>query len=77
MSDAVAERPRWRPREVLPHAVALLGALVVGFPLYWMVLSALKPTVELNSGDALPYTLSPTLDAFVRGCCRSTTSAAT
>ena len=34
------------------EASALLIALVVAFPLYWMVLSALKPAGEIQSGDA-------------------------
>ena len=61
----VRNRPRAR-RSVLPDVVGLLVALVVAFPLYWMVLSALKPSTALNSGDATPYTLEPTLDAFRR-----------
>ena len=61
----VRRRPRPR-RSVLPDVAGLLVALVVAFPLYWMVLSALKPSTALNSGDAAPYTLDPTLDAFRR-----------
>ena len=47
-------------------ALALLVSVVIAFPLYWMLLSALKPTTALNSGDASLITLSPTLDAFKR-----------
>lgn len=61
----VRSRPR-RRRGVLPDVAGLLVALVVAFPLYWMVLSALKPSTALNSGDAAPYTLEPSLDAFRR-----------
>ncbi|VTR77340.1 carbohydrate ABC transporter permease [Cellulomonas hominis] len=56
---------RRRPR-VGADVLAVVVAAVVAFPLYWMLLSALKPTTELMSGDALPYTLHPTLDAFTR-----------
>ncbi|MGI5121422.1 carbohydrate ABC transporter permease [Marinactinospora thermotolerans] len=45
---------------------ALLVAVVVAFPLYWMVLSALRPRAELEAGDATPFTLSPSLDSFER-----------
>ena len=55
-----------RRRPVVADLVALVATVVIAFPLYWMVLSALKPTAELTSGDALPYTLAPTLDAFTR-----------
>jgi N,N'-diacetylchitobiose transport system permease protein len=47
-------------------AVALLIAVVVAFPLYWMVLSALKPAGELISADPRPWTWHPTLDSFRR-----------
>lgn len=63
---AVSRKQRFRLRELLPNSVALLAAVVVAFPLYWMLLSALKPTIELTNGDALPYTTRPSLDAFIR-----------
>lgn len=44
----------------------LLIALVIAFPLYWMLLSALKPRADLQAGDAAPYTLHPTLESFRR-----------
>ncbi|WP_460863435.1 carbohydrate ABC transporter permease [Nocardiopsis coralliicola] len=44
----------------------LAVALAVAFPLYWMVLSALKPRAALEAGDPLPYTAEPTLEAFRR-----------
>ena len=53
-------------RSIGPDLFALAVAAVVAFPLYWMVLSALKPTAALNSGDASVITTAPTLDAFVR-----------
>ena len=58
--------PRRRRRSTVPDATGLLIAALVAFPLYWMVLSALKPSTALNSGDASPITLTPTLDAFRR-----------
>lgn len=59
-------RPRRRRGSTGSDVAALLVAAVVAFPLYWMVLSALKPTAALNSGDASVITTTPTLDAFVR-----------
>ena len=47
-------------------AAALAIALVVAFPLFWMVLSALKPKTALDAGDAAPFTLDPSLDSFGR-----------
>lgn len=44
----------------------LVVALIVAFPLYWMVLSALKPKTALDAGDAAPFTLEPTFDSFIR-----------
>ncbi|GAA4917709.1 carbohydrate ABC transporter permease [Streptomyces coeruleoprunus] len=55
-----------RPGRLLAEAAALLTAALVAFPLYWMVLSALKPAGEIQSADARPWTLSPSLDSFRR-----------
>jgi N,N'-diacetylchitobiose transport system permease protein len=44
----------------------LVVAAVVAFPLYWMVLSALKPAGEVQSADPRPWTGAPTLDSFRR-----------
>ncbi|MFJ5710292.1 MULTISPECIES: carbohydrate ABC transporter permease [unclassified Streptomyces] len=54
------------PGRLLAEATALLAAAVVAFPLYWMVLSALKPAGEIQSTDPRPWTLSPSLDSFRR-----------
>ncbi|WP_447005385.1 carbohydrate ABC transporter permease [Saccharothrix isguenensis] len=48
------------------EAVTVVVAAVVAFPLYWMVLTALKPEAEVISADPRPWTLAPTLDSFVR-----------
>ncbi len=53
-------------RRVRTDAAGLLVAAAVAFPLYWMVLSALKPRAALEAGDATPYTLEPSLDSFRR-----------
>ncbi|WP_236718237.1 carbohydrate ABC transporter permease [Actinoplanes sp. TFC3] len=54
-----------RTRRLL-DAIAVLIALVTVFPIYWMVLSALKPAGEIQSLHQRPWTLAPTLDAFRR-----------
>lgn len=51
-------------RRRLADAVAIVVAAVTVFPIYWMVLSALKPTGEIRSADPRPWTLHPTLDHF-------------
>ncbi|WP_326608472.1 carbohydrate ABC transporter permease [Streptomyces sp. NBC_01800] len=55
-----------RPGRLAAEAAALLIAAAVAFPLYWMVLSALKPAGEIQSTDPRPWTLSPSLDSFRR-----------
>lgn len=55
-----------RPGRLAAEASALLIAVVVAFPLYWMVLSAFKPAGEIESGEPRPWTLAPSLDSFRR-----------
>ncbi|MGW4467100.1 carbohydrate ABC transporter permease [Micromonospora sp. NPDC004704] len=51
-------------RRRVADAVAIAIAAVTVFPIYWMVLSALKPTGEIRSADPRPWTLHPTLEHF-------------
>ncbi|WP_051114789.1 carbohydrate ABC transporter permease [Actinokineospora enzanensis] len=44
----------------------MVVAGVVAFPLFWMVLTAIKPEDEVLSADPKPWTLRPTFDSFVR-----------
>ncbi|GLW89431.1 carbohydrate ABC transporter permease [Actinokineospora globicatena] len=53
------------PGRALAEAVTVVVAGVVAFPLFWMVLTAVKPPDEVVS-SALPWTTRPTLDSFVR-----------
>ncbi len=46
------------------NAVAVIVAVLTIFPIYWMVLSAFKPTGEIQSANPRPWTLAPTLDHF-------------
>jgi N,N'-diacetylchitobiose transport system permease protein len=50
----------------LADLVAVVVALLTIFPIYWMVLSALKPAGEIQSLTQRPWTLAPTLDSFRR-----------
>jgi N,N'-diacetylchitobiose transport system permease protein len=47
-------------------AVCVLIALAVAFPLYWMVLSAVKPAGEVQTRNPRPWTAAPTMDSFQR-----------
>ncbi|MFH8370616.1 carbohydrate ABC transporter permease [Streptomyces sp. NPDC018031] len=59
--------PRVRkPWRLVAEVTALLVAAVVAFPLYWMVLSALKPAGEVQSTEPRPWTTHPSLAAFRR-----------
>jgi N,N'-diacetylchitobiose transport system permease protein len=52
-------RTRW-----MANTTAVVVAAVTVFPIYWMVLSALKPTGEIESVHPRPWTWHPTLDHF-------------
>ncbi|TDV55272.1 carbohydrate ABC transporter permease [Actinophytocola oryzae] len=53
-----------RRTQVLVDVLCVVIAAVVAFPLYWMVLSALKPAGELQSTKL--WTVAPTVDSFRR-----------
>jgi N,N'-diacetylchitobiose transport system permease protein len=53
-----------RRGQVVVDAACVVIAAVVAFPLYWMVLSAMKPAGEVSS--ASPWTFAPSLDSFRR-----------
>lgn len=55
-----------RPWRFAAEACALLVAVIVAFPLYWMVLGAFKPAGEIRSSEPRPWTLEPSLDSFRR-----------
>lgn len=61
----IAKRVR-RPWRLVAEASAVVVALVVAFPLYWMVLSAFKSAGEVRSANPVPWTLDPSWDAFRR-----------
>ncbi|WP_431982121.1 carbohydrate ABC transporter permease [Streptomyces qinglanensis] len=67
MSTGPGARARVRrPWRSVADGAAVLIAAAVAFPLYWMVLSAFKPAGEIRSDRPVPWTLSPSLDAFRR-----------
>jgi N,N'-diacetylchitobiose transport system permease protein len=55
-----------RPGRLVAELVTVVVAAVIAFPLYWMVLTALKPADEVISANPRPWTLAPTLDNFTR-----------
>lgn len=55
-----------RRGQVLVDVACVVIAAVVAFPLYWMVLSALKPSGEVQSANPRPWTGTPSLDSFRR-----------
>lgn len=55
-----------RPWRLAAEVTALLVAAVVAFPLYWMLLSAVRPAGEIESTEPRPWTSSPSLDSFRR-----------
>ena len=55
-----------RPTRLAANVVCVAIAVVVAFPLYWMVLSALKPAGEVQTRNPRPWTVTPTVDSFQR-----------
>jgi N,N'-diacetylchitobiose transport system permease protein len=53
-----------RRGQLVVDTVCVVVAVVVAFPLYWMLLSALKPASELQ--QTRPWTFAPSLDSFRR-----------
>lgn len=53
-----------RPGRTLAETVTILAAAVVAFPLYWMLLTALKPEGQIQSQHPRPWTTVPTLENF-------------
>ncbi|MEU1730821.1 carbohydrate ABC transporter permease [Streptosporangium sp. NPDC020145] len=51
---------------LVANVVAVVAAFVTFFPIYWMVLSAVKPAGEIQSLQVRPWTLAPTLENFQR-----------
>ncbi|WP_439381833.1 carbohydrate ABC transporter permease [Amycolatopsis lexingtonensis] len=55
-----------RPGRLIAEAVTIVIAGLVAFPLYWMLLSAVKPPGEIQSANPKPWTFSPSFDSFSR-----------
>ncbi|MDF5753211.1 carbohydrate ABC transporter permease [Spongiactinospora sp. TRM90649] len=55
-----------RRARLVANTVAVVTALVTLFPIYWMVLSALKPAGEIQSLQVRPWTFAPTFEHFQR-----------
>ncbi|MEV7022598.1 carbohydrate ABC transporter permease [Kitasatospora sp. NPDC093558] len=59
----LAGKRGWR---LVANGTAIAAAVVTAFPIFWMVLSAVKPKGEVQSLDPRPWTAHPTLDGFRR-----------
>ncbi|MET9481538.1 carbohydrate ABC transporter permease [Streptomyces sp. NPDC006638] len=57
---------RSRARRVPLHAAALLVFVLSAFPVYWMVLTAFKPTADIQSETPVFLPTSVTLDHFTK-----------
>jgi N,N'-diacetylchitobiose transport system permease protein len=55
-----------RPGRLIAEVVTVVIAGIVAFPLYWMLLSAVKPPGEIQSASPKPWTFSPSFDSFSR-----------
>ncbi|MEU7785106.1 carbohydrate ABC transporter permease [Amycolatopsis sp. NPDC049159] len=55
-----------RPGRLIAEAVTIVIAGLIAFPLYWMLLSAVKPPGEIQSANPKPWTFSPSFDSFSR-----------
>ncbi|GAA1951786.1 carbohydrate ABC transporter permease [Amycolatopsis minnesotensis] len=66
MSTLVRTRKRRHHGRTVAEIVTVVIAAVIAFPLYWMVLTALKPAGEIQSASPAPWTLAPTFDSFRR-----------
>ncbi|MFD6072794.1 MULTISPECIES: carbohydrate ABC transporter permease [Amycolatopsis] len=55
-----------RPGRLIAEIICVVIAGMVAFPVYWMVLSAFKPTGQIQAENPRPWTLTPTLEHFER-----------
>ncbi|MFD8498800.1 carbohydrate ABC transporter permease [Amycolatopsis sp. NPDC059657] len=55
-----------KPGRLVAEVVTVVIAGIVAFPIYWMVLSALKPSGEIQSANPKPWTTSPSFESFNR-----------
>ncbi|WP_410659945.1 carbohydrate ABC transporter permease [Amycolatopsis sp. lyj-112] len=69
VTTAPARRKKRRvnkPGRLIAEIVCVVIAGMVAFPVYWMVLSAFKPTGQIQAENPRPWTLTPTLEHFER-----------
>ncbi|AUI59888.1 sugar ABC transporter permease [Amycolatopsis coloradensis] len=55
-----------KPGRLIAEIICVVIAGMVAFPVYWMVLSAFKPTGQIQAENPRPWTLTPTLEHFER-----------
>ncbi|MFD7547758.1 carbohydrate ABC transporter permease [Streptomyces sp. NPDC059578] len=61
-----------RRRSRRANALGLLFCTVMAFPLYWMLLTAIRPSSEIRSNPPQFWTSEPTLDNFRRAMASET-----
>ncbi|MCU1686328.1 MAG: sugar transporter permease [Amycolatopsis sp.] len=62
----IGRRAVKRPGRLIAEIITVVIAAMIAFPLYWMVLSALKPAGEIQEANPKPFTVAPSLDSFKR-----------
>lgn len=66
MGVMTKQRGPRKVRRMVTEVVTVVIAGFIAFPLYWMLLSALKPAGEIQSAAPRPWTFAPSLDSFTR-----------
>ncbi|MFE9659562.1 MULTISPECIES: carbohydrate ABC transporter permease [unclassified Streptomyces] len=61
-----------RRRSLRANTLGLLFCTVMAFPLYWMLLTAIRPSSEIRSNPPQFWTAEPTLDNFRRAMASET-----
>jgi multiple sugar transport system permease protein len=63
-SELPPKRLPFRPSKIVLHLVVIIGAIAMGLPFLWMVLSAFKPLDEIFVKPPKLFPVAPTLDNF-------------
>jgi multiple sugar transport system permease protein len=64
-SELPPKRLPFRPSKIVLHLVVIIGAIAMGLPFLWMVLSAFKPLDEIFVKPPKLFPVAPTLDNFI------------
>ncbi len=64
-SHWVGQRAGW-PMTIVSYVALLFCVLVIGLPIYWMIIGSFKPTVEIYRVPPTWLPQAPTFDNFIR-----------